>query len=186
MGSGGPGGQLGNAGVSPWLTERGPAGEASSLPGRGCGVTNCLWLELLNQGGSAHSPRTPEPGQEEQTPRLSPELDSPPPGQRARFSLGFLRPLWLLDPLPRTCLRPPRPTQVPLCAAARRPLSGRSPAPSPPSPSPLPDPEEALSSQSWRREGVGLSSEHPGGSPGARYPRKGAPRLDPACQSLKS
>lgn len=119
----GPGGQLGKSGFSPGSQNSVQLEQPPGSLDRAAAVTNHPWPELLNLGQQCPlPPGLPDPGQEEQTPRLSLELDSPPPGQHARFSLGSLRPLWLLEPPSRGLPPPPHlHTGLPLC--------GNTPAP---------------------------------------------------------
>lgn len=73
-----------------------------TVPGQSCSTP----------AGSAHSPQgLPDPGQGQQTPRLSLELDSPRPPQRARCSLASPHPppVFCVSSrlLPRVCAGPP-------------------------------------------------------------------------------
>lgn len=103
MESRGPEGQLGNSGFSLGSENSVQLELSPRSLDRAAAVTNRLWPKLLNPSGHLPlPPGLPEPGQEEQTPRLNLELDGPPPGQRAQFSLGSLRPL-SSRPHPSSC-----------------------------------------------------------------------------------
>lgn len=152
MESGGPEGQLGNSGFSLGSENSVQLELSPRSLDRAAAVTNRLWPKLLNPSGHLPlPPGLPEPGQEEQTPRLNLELDGPPPGQRAQFSLSSLRPLWLLEPLSQDLPPPPTPSHRspsvlehtgPFPGDQLQPMSAQAP-------------EEALSLQSWMGEGLG-------------------------------
>ena len=166
----GPGGQLGNSGFSPGSQKSVQLEQPPRALDRAAALTSHPWPELLNPGRRCPlPPGLPDPGQEEQTPRLSLELDSPPPGQRARFSLGSRRPLRLLEPPSRGLPRPHTFTQVSLCAVTHRPLSWRlAPA----------NVCQGSRGRSFfaKLDGGGVGgccSEPSGGSPGPGTPRSG-------------
>lgn len=183
MGSRGPGGQLGNSGFCPGSENSVQLERPPLSLDRAAAVTNRLWPELLNPGRQRPlPPGRPELGQEEQTPRLSLKLDGLPPRQRARFSLGFLCPLWLLEPPSQDLPLLPSPlhTGLPLCCntpALFLAIGSRQR---------LPRLQRRLFHRiaGWGRGWGDYRSEFPGGSSGARYPEKGPQNL-PLLASLQ-
>lgn len=120
----GPGDQLGNSGFSPGSQNLVQLDQPPSSLDRTSAVTNHPWPGLLNLATVPTPPgdsRTP--GQEEQTPRLSLDLNSPPPGQQAGLVSAPSVLCGCLSPLPGACPRPHTFTQVFLCAITHRPLS---------------------------------------------------------------